>query len=192
MIIINEKNPNPAIALLKAGGVIICPAFTIYGFSAFLFSKAANKRIFLLKRRSINKPFIVIAHKDFILDVAFEADKDKLAFLLDNGFSVLIKTKIKLPHWASFSSKTVFRLANTEFLKKVCSVGPITSTSVNISNSGEINSPLQIVKLYKNRVNGIVLGKVKGVGSTIVELNRGVITVLRRGFNIEKLEVIGG
>ncbi|WP_025270200.1 L-threonylcarbamoyladenylate synthase [Hippea sp. KM1] len=192
MIIISEKEANPAIALLKAGGVIVCPAFTIYGFSAFLFSGAANKKIYLFKKRSMHKPFIVIAHKEFIWDVAGDVDKDKLNFLLDSGFSVVIKTRIDLPWWASFLHKTAFRLANTEFLKKVCSIEPITSTSANISNAKEVNLPIQLIRLYKNRVDGIVLGKVKGVSSTIVELEGGRVNILRKGFNIEKLRMMGG
>jgi len=184
---------NRVKSALKNSGVVICPAYTIYGFSAFLFDVYANRKIYSIKRREKKKPFIVIAQKEFIIDNACCFDKDMLKFLLDVNITVVLRTKSWFPDYVSFNSKTAFRAANTPFLNEICALEPITSTSVNISGAKEISSIWDMARIFKKKIDGIVVDRVIGEASTIVELDGSSIKVLREGFNIEKIkEVIDG
>ncbi|WP_022669851.1 Sua5/YciO/YrdC/YwlC family protein [Hippea alviniae] len=185
-----RKAINLAKAKLKNSGVIICPAFTIYGFSAFLFDIKANLKIYRIKRRETKKPFIVIASKDYIKKCIADADLDIVDFLLDNAITVVVKTKIEMPSYASSNGKTAFRVANTDILNEFVEISPITSTSINISGSKEINSVPKMIKMFSSVVDGIIVDSVIGLPSTVIEINKKSVKVLREGFNIEKIREV--
>ncbi len=178
-------------AILKRGGVAILPAYTLYGLSASVFDVFANRRIFEIKKRFTDSPFIVIAKKEFILDVADDVDKNKMEFLIDNNITVVVKTSVKMPFYASKNSKTAFRLANTKLLKKVTSQFPITSTSINISGKNSINDIKTIAGRYRFFVDIVVSGKVKNEASTVVELDKDSVKILREGCCFNTLKEIG-
>ncbi len=191
MLITREDGKlSRVISTLLNSGVVICPAFTIYGFSAALFDVYANKKISLIKKREQNKPFIVVAEKDFIIASAININKEKLSFLLENGITVVVETGINMPTYASLNGKTAFRDANTPFLKHICKKTPITSTSANVSGKEMGDDIKRIIKIYKGKVGAIVIGKVKGIPSTIVELNKDNVIILRYGYNSEKLKEV--
>ncbi len=187
-----KENDKRGLKVIKSrlikGGVFIFPTFTIYGFSACLFDVYANKKILSLKKRSVNNPFIVIADLDFIVDASDFSDKDFLVSILKANATVIVKTKIKFPFYASKDNKTAFRLANTDVLRYLTDRFPITSTSVNISGKQAINDVKKIVNIYKNRVFGIVCGRVENIQSTIVDIANKEPLILRKGYNIDIIE----
>ena len=183
-----NKNIDKVASILSNSGVLIYPAFTIYGFGAGLFDYYANRRIFALKKRDISKPFLVIAKEDFILRCATNVEKDRLIYLLKNTITVVVNVSFEFPFYVSLNGTVAFRLANTPFLDRVCSETPVTSTSINISgDSKPLTDERLIFKRYKNSVDGVVFGRVVGEQSTIVRLEGSKVTVLREGYNSEKL-----
>ncbi len=186
-----SKNIDRVISILSNSGVLIYPAFTIYGFGAGLFDYYANKRIFSLKKRGVSKPFLVIAKKDFILGCAKKVERDKLTYLLDRVITVIVNVSFEFPFYVTLNGTVAFRLANTPFLEKICYKTPITSTSVNVSGSREslMNEKL-IFKKYRKSVDGMVFGKVVGVQSTIVRLKNSQVTILREGYNKDKVKEV--
>src|SRR3989344_6737368 len=59
------ENLSKALAVLKSGGVIICPTDTVYGFLADAASKKAVAKIYKIKKRPRSKPLPV-----FVRDLA--------------------------------------------------------------------------------------------------------------------------
>jgi len=177
-------------ALLNRGGVAVLPAYTIYGFSAALFDVYANRKIFTIKRRQLDNPFIVIADKDYILNAACDVDLNMLSLLVDNNITVIVKTSIEMPYYVSKNSKTAFRLANTDFLKKVTLRFPITSTSINISGKNSINDIQTIFSRYRFCTDIIVKGKIENEASSIVELCGKSVKVIREGCCADVLKEI--
>ncbi len=174
-------------SILANGGVSILPAFTLYGFSAHLFDRLANLRIFRLKHRQMSNPLIVIASKEFILSVASNVDYGVLSYLLDSGITVVVQTALKMPSYASKNGKTAFREANTELLRYLCRFFPITSTSINISGKSSINDVKTILSAYRNKVDIVAIGKTINMVSSVVELSGGRVRILREGCCHEKL-----
>ncbi len=186
-----DRDVKRAISILFSGGVLIYPAFTIYGFGAGLFDYYANKRIFALKKRDISKPFLIIAKEDFILRCATNVEKDRLIYLLKNTITVVVNVSFEFPFYVTLNGTVAFRLANTPFLDRICSKTPITSTSINVSGSREsLMDEKFIFKKYRKSVDGMVFGKVVGEQSTIVRLEGTRITVLRKGYNSEKVKEV--
>ncbi len=183
----NKAGLRRVVNTLFRGGVSILPAFTLYGFSANLFDAFANRKILMLKRRETDKPFIVLASADFILEASEDVDKDLLALLLDAGVTVVVKTKYAFPFYASKNGKSAFRKANTPLLSYLCSFFPLTSTSINISGKSSINDVKTILKRYRKRVGAVVVGGTMNMASTVVELKGSRIVVLRKGCCYEKL-----
>lgn len=173
--------------VLKVGGIAILPAFTIYGFSASLFNRCANLKIFRLKKRSFDSPFIVIAKEKFILNASKNVDVGKLEFLLNNGITVVVKTTFEFPFYASFNGSTAFRLANTPLLEYATSLFPITSTSINISGKKDINDIKTLRNMYASKADIIVNGKIENTVSTVVKIEDGSIRILREGCCIDKV-----
>ena len=184
----NTKGLRRLRSVLGLGGLSILPAFTIYGFSAFLFDKYANEKIFRLKKRSKVSPFIVIADKQFILDAVCDVDMGQLEFFLDKGITVIAKTKLDMPAYAAKDGKSAFRIANTYVLKYLTSFFPITSTSINISGKTDVNNIKILVQRYRNAVDVIVNGKIKNVVSTIVELKKDKVVMIRKGCCFENIK----
>ena len=189
--IIRENSPKAhkfALSLIRKSGVMVCPAYTAYGFSASLFDYYSNKKIFRIKKRELNSPLIIIANKEIILEQAEDADKELLSNLLGLSVTVIIKTKDRFPGFASLDGKSAFRAANTIFLKKVTKYCPITSTSVNIAGRSSMNNIKNIVKMFGRYVDLIVTGDVLRDISTIVELEKDRVRVVREGYNFYFLE----
>lgn len=162
-------------------GIVIYPADTIYGFGAYVHNAYANKKIFEIKRRFIQNPFIVLCNLDFVLKNAF-VDDDALK-LLNLGATVILKNKTSLPFYVSKNEKTAYRLAVNPFIQKIVEKIPLTSTSLNISSKQPINSPKQILRRYFGYVDVIIIGKTKNIASSIVDFENKII--LREGYNNE-------
>lgn len=189
--IVRENSPKAyklALSLIRNKGVMVCPAYTAYGFSAFLFDYYSNKRIFRIKKRNLNMPLIIITNKEMILEQAKNVDKELLNELLSLSATVIVKTKDRFPRFASLDGKSAFRAANTTFLKRVTKYCPITSTSVNISRRSSMNDIERIIKIFGRRIDLIVAGDVLGEISTIVEVEKNRIAIVRKGHNFYFLE----
>ena len=102
--------------------------------------------------------------------------------------TVIIKTKIRFPFYADKDGKTAFRLANTRLLKSLTSLFPITSTSVNISGKRQLNDIRTICERYSNTVDIIVNGSVKNIQSTIVDLTVSNASIVRHGYNVDRIK----
>ncbi|HHS49345.1 MAG TPA: hypothetical protein ENM99_05860 [Desulfurella acetivorans] len=165
-------------------GIVIYPADTIYGFGAYVYNVFTNKKIFELKKRFVQKPFIVLCSLDFVLKNAF-VDENAVN-LLKLGATVILKNKLTLPFYAAKNGKTAYRLAVNPFIEKIVKKTPLTSTSLNVSKKTPINSIRQILKRYFGVVDIIIVGKTKNVASSIVDFENKVI--LREGYNCESIK----
>ncbi|WP_086032843.1 Sua5/YciO/YrdC/YwlC family protein [Desulfurella amilsii] len=182
-IICRDKGSFNYLPYIK-NGMIIYPADTIYGLGAYIYNAFANKRIFEIKKRSIQNPFIVLCDMDFVLKNVF-VDETALN-LLNLGATVILKNKTTLPFYVSKNGKTAYRLAVNPFMVKIVKKIPLTSTSVNVSAKQSINSTKKILQRYFGIVDIIIIGKTRNVASSIVDFENKVI--LREGYNAEAIK----
>lgn len=182
-----DKNLGECFDSIK-NGIWIYPADTVFGIGASIFNAFLNKKIFQIKKRSLQKPLIVFCNLDFVMNYAFVSNK--VINILNLGATVILENKKNLPDYVSENGRTAYRLARNPYIKKVVDRFPLTSTSVNLSTKKPLNSIRQIIERYAFIVDVIVIGKVEKIQSTIVDFRNKVI--LREGYNADLIKIFWG
>ncbi|MCL4417604.1 MAG: L-threonylcarbamoyladenylate synthase [Actinobacteria bacterium] len=179
---------------ISAGKVIILPTSTIYGLSCSYTIKNALERIYKLKQRPKNLPFIVLISKiDSLLQLADEING--IADILIKNYwtgqnslplTLVFKKNNSLDNFiAGGNEKIAVRLDGLEILKKIIELsGPIVSTSATIS--GTALSPKNIKEIpeaiRKNTDLVIDLGSdLSGTVSTVIDVAGPEPVLIREG-----------
>lgn len=140
-----EKKPVTHVkkiaSMLKAGGVAILPADTVYGIFAAVASKKAVKRIFGIKGRDFNKPLQVffgsVAQAEKFAEVD-AAEKALLKKKLPGPYTVIVKLKSryakKFRHLGIKNTIGVRVIKNAMVNSLIKELkGPLAATSANFS-----------------------------------------------------------
>ncbi len=144
-----EDAANVAAQHISAGKVVILPTSTIYGLSCAYDNKNALEKIYELKQRPKNLPFIVLISKiDSLLQLAAQingtadiliknywTDKNNQPGKNIQPLTLVFKKNNSVDSFiAGGSEKIAIRLDGLEILKKIIELsGPIVSTSATIS-----------------------------------------------------------
>ena len=168
--------------VLKAGGVVIIPTDTVYGFSGITgslsLSKGPDDRIRSIKGRSETKPMIqLIARPEDLAGYTTDTVPQSLLQKWPGALTIIVND--------NRGGTTAFRCPGDEWLRRVIADcgAPIYSTSVNRSGEPVLDEQDAIIKEFGSEVDLIVTdGDKKGAKpSTIVSITDGEIKVLRQG-----------
>lgn len=176
------------IAMLKNGGVGVMPTDTIYGLVGSALSKKAVFRIYKLRRRSPEKPFIILISSlkelglfKIKLDVFSRKILDKV---WPNPVSVVLPCPSKDFFYLHRGKKTLaFRLPKDRTLVRILKeTGPLIAPSANLEGMVPAESIGQAKKYFGNKVD-FYNGKktIKGQASTLIEIKNRKINILRQG-----------
>ena len=191
---------NVAAKHISAGKVVILPTSTIYGLSCSYDNKNALEKIYELKQRSKNLPFIVLISKiDSLLQLA--AQINRTADILIKNYwtgkniqpgknsqplTLVFKKNNSVDSFiAGGSEKIAIRLEGLEILKKIIELsGPIVSTSATIS--GMSLSPKSIKEIPEIIKKGADLTidfgvDLPGTASTIIDVTGPAPVLIREG-----------
>ena len=195
------KALNKAVAVLKEGGVVICPTDTVYGFLAGASNKKAVEKIYKIKKRPKSKPLPIFV-KDIKMAKELAQIDDRQAKILrklwPGKYTFILKRKITdvrrpelitdvgRPELYGVAKDTVaLRIPKHAFLQKLLKKinRPLVQTSVNISNQKPLSDIDSTVAVFdKNKAIGLVIngGSVKRAQpSTIIDLTSKHLTRLR-------------
>lgn len=178
------------LAVLQARGTIVYPTDTFYGLGADAASPAAVDKIYALKGRNRDKPLSII--------VSGTAMAEKLILNPPPVFAVLAREfwpgpltlvlragRVLPPQMLGPGGTIAMRAPALPWLIKLLkgSGFPITATSANISEAGELDDPSEVKRIFDGRVNLIVDGgkTTGGLASTIVDLTGPKLRILRPG-----------
>ena len=178
-----------AAEVLKLGGIIAYPTETVYGLGANIFNENAIRRLFEIKRRSLNKPIsVAVANFKMLEDIAcvFEKDKEILKKLLPGPVTIILPKKEVVSDLLTTGRDLIgIRFPENELTREIIEKAgfPITATSANFSGEEEITE----AKYVKPEVDFIVGGDCKyKIPSTVVDLtNR---RILREGVDLEEVK----
>ena len=187
--------------VLKAGGVVIIPTDTVYGFSGIVKkdsrvkpendierpvslsgltrqSHSTDERIRTIKGRSETKPMIqLIACPEDLIKYSGDDLPANLLQKWPGALTIIVNDKR--------GGTTAFRCPGDEWLRSVIALcgGPIYSTSVNRSGKPVLDEEDAIIKEFGSEVDLIVKdGDKKGAKpSTIVSITDGEIKIIRQG-----------
>jgi L-threonylcarbamoyladenylate synthase len=181
-----------AIAVLRAGGVIVFPTDTLYGMGANALDAVAVERVFNIKKRDRSKPFpLMIRNMLWARELAvFNKKKEEVTSKVWPGrVTVVLHKKPIIPSVVSGGSGTIgLRVPDFDFTDKLLGKFgyPITCTSANISGeegTGDINKIIPIFRGAKHKPDLVIDAGVlpKSAPSTVLDLTEDKPRILRVG-----------
>ncbi len=184
----NNTNIQKIADSILSGEVCVVPTDTLYGFSCSAFSKTAVEKIYKLKQREGDKPFIILLPNIQALGkFGINLDKkteDKLRDLWPAKLSVVFDCPDNEFEYLHRGKKTLcFRIPAYPLLLSLLELtGPITSTTVNISGEKPAENISEAKDIFGDGVNLYVdAGTLKSEPSTVIKISDGNVTVIRQG-----------
>ncbi len=198
----NTEGIKEAVKKILEGEIIFIPTDTVYGIAASPYNNKAIKKIFSIKKRSVNNSLVLLC-SNYKMAKKY-AIFNKIADNLKKNFwpgplTLILKKKSNLKiskRWVSKNNSIGLRIPDHSIPKKIinkCNF-PIFCTSANISGKKSCRNVNDIVKNFKNKkitiING---GKTKfGIDSTIIDVTKDKINILRKGYiNKKKIKKLG-
>ena len=185
-----KKNIEEGIEAIKKGGTVIIPTDTVYGLTANALDEKAIRRLFLIKKRPLNKPFSVFI-KDLKMAkrLAYVDNKTEknLKKFWPGQITFILKKKKIIPNLLTADKKTIgLRIPECLIIKNLFEFlnFPLIGTSANISGklaSGEIKKVIKQFQKKKNQPDLILdAGDLpKAEPSTIIDLTFSIPKILR-------------
>lgn len=190
------KNWKKAEEILKNDGVIVLPTDTLYGIIGRALSKKAVEKIYKIKGRIENKPFIVLVNSyDDLKIFGIKIDKDQATFLekiwpgkvsiifpciLDKWFYLHRSTHSIAFRMISQKNKNLFNL--------IKNVGPLVAPSANpegkkpAENINEAKKYFKKEEINSHQINVYINGGERKVkASTLIKFKNKNWVVLRQG-----------
>jgi len=171
--------PEELIEILKKGGIGVLPTDTIYGLVGSAFSKKAVERIYEVKERKKDKPFIILisSFKDLRI---FGVELPREAFTLlkkiwPGRVSVIFPLKSKKFFYLHRGKNSLaFRLPKDRWLRNILKkIGLLVAPSANLEGEPPAETIKEAKKYFGNNVDFYFnKGKIKGRPSTILEIKR--------------------
>jgi L-threonylcarbamoyladenylate synthase len=172
---------------LKSGGVIIFPTETVYGIGADSRNISACQKIYTIKNRPIDNPFIV--HVDSIESmeqIAIIPRKylDSISKLTPGPITFILEKKDESIFSSGLSTLGVripsHPIANALLAKTKI---PVSAPSANLSGRPSITRLKDAIEIFSSKVDYILAGEDSEIGieSTVVDLTSALPVLLRPG-----------
>ena len=190
MLDVSQDDLKLAIDTIKKGDIIAAPTDTVYGILADATNEHAIKKVFDLKKRPPTKPLIVlVSNLEMAKTIAVFTPEiqNTLNFLWEKKkypITVILKAKDNISKLITAGGDSVaIRLPNYQFcINLINSIGkPIVAPSANISEHNTATSYKEVEKDFGNTIPIIKSGKCNKQASTIIDINKYGITLIREG-----------
>jgi len=176
------------VKILKNGGVGIMPTDTIYGLVGSATSRKTVFRIYKLRKRNPQKPFIVLISslkdlKLFGIKVD-EFSRKLLSRFWPGAVSVILPCVRKKFFYLHRGKKTLaFRLPENRILRNLLKqTGPLIAPSANPEGLGPAQNIERAKKYFGDGVDFYAGTKeLKGLPSTLIEIKNGKVIIIRKG-----------
>lgn len=182
-------------ARIKKDAVGILPTDTLYGIVGRAESKEAVKKIYNLKDRDSQKPFIILIGS--LLDLQKfgikpdEKTKKFLSQIWPGKISVILPCQDKKFEYLHRRKKSLaFRLpASKKLMALIKKTGPLVAPSANPEGQKPAETIKEAKNYFKQAVDFYVAGgRLQGAPSTMVEIKKGKINLIREGKLNKKLK----
>lgn len=174
--------------VLSEDGLVVFPTDTVYGLAGSAYSNSAIEKIYQLKQRPKDKPFIIfVPNIEFIkkLKIKVTPGIKRLINSFWPGAVTFIFKKSGTGFLYQLGDKIAVRIPGHPVVQEILKGfnGPLAVTSANISGKGSPFDFDQInAAILRNADLSIDAGRCKfGVISTIVDISGGKIKILREG-----------
>ncbi|QVK18117.1 threonylcarbamoyl-AMP synthase [Mycoplasmatota bacterium] len=177
----------------KNTDIIAFPTDTVYGIGANLFSIEAINKIYQTKHRPGHKPLAVLcANKQQILQVVKEIPPQMellINHFMPGALTVILPKKEEVPDFVTSNLPTIgVRIPNHKIALEILEkVGPLATTSANLSGNKSLNDASDVIKRLGDNIDIIIDGGKTDIQipSTVVTILNDEIKIIREG-SIEK------
>ena len=131
---------------LRKGRVLLYPTDTVWGLGCDIHNESAVKRIYEIKQRPSDKPFVLLVHSIEMLKKYIERIHPRIETLLTHHvqpLTIIYKANDLLPDYLLSEERTVaIRVTHDPFCKHLIQLidKPLISTSANVSGVPYPNS----------------------------------------------------
>lgn len=180
--------------ILNKGGIGVLRTDTLYGIVGSAFSKKAVARIYTVRKRNAKKPLIILIHaradmKLFGIVLGTE-DTKILRSLWPGKVSIIIACKRKKFAYLHRGKNTLaFRVPASSALRRLLGkTGPLVAPSANREGETPAQTIAQARSHFGSEVDFYIdRGRLASRPSTLVALEKGALTVKRKGaFKLSK------
>jgi L-threonylcarbamoyladenylate synthase len=186
----DDEGRAAAIDTLRAGGIVALPTDTVYGIAVALDTPDGIERLFLIKRRPLDKGIALLlgsaaqASSIGVIGAAAAALADAC---WPGGLTLVVpqRTRSALPAVLTGGSRTIgLRVPDHPAPRALAAaVGPLPTTSANVSGLAEARDAAGILEQLGDGIDLILDGGVAhgGPASTVVDCSADVPRILREG-----------
>ena len=185
---ISRHTLRRAAAVLHAGGVIAYPTEGIFGLGCLPEQEAAIKRIINMKRRGLDRGFILVASgADQLLPFIGDLGDEQLARLLKqetHPVTWVVEAADQTPWWITGGHKTIaVRVSQHPVVSALCDAtdSALISTSANISGHPPAATRLAVRRSFGSFVDMIVPGETGALGGPTEIRDAATGEILRAG-----------
>lgn len=195
-----SKDYKKIIEDLLNGEVVGFPTETVYGLAIVYNSKEAFDKIYQIKNRSITKPIsAMVANKDVLKNIAIVDERASKVVdnLMPGSITVILPAKDNLLEHVTFNLNTIgVRIPTNETALKILNEIniPLLVTSANISNEPSLLKAKDVYSKFNGKIASLIdEDAINGVASTVVDLTKKPIKILREGpISKERIEEVLG
>ena len=191
---INKNIIKKIAELISEGKTVILPTSTIYGLSCKYNDRNAIEKIYNIKKRNKNLPFIILISsyddlKSLVSDINPVAKKIIKNFWDTENLkplTLIFNKKSSLENFiTSGGSNIAIRLADPRFLRNIINIcGPIMSTSATVSGTKSYPKKIEDIPVTIRQQVDLVVeypSSLTGVESTIVDVTGQTPVLVREG-----------
>ncbi len=182
---------NKIIEKIKQGGVGVLPTDTLYGLVGLALSKEAVERIYRLKKRSLEKPLIILISdiKDIkMFGVGHRTLSENVSGVLERFWPGKVSIALPCPdlkivHLHTRNGTMGFRLPKPKWLQDLLKkTGPLVAPSANLEGEEPAKTIEQAKKYFGNNIDFYVdAGKLESKPSTLIRFEDNKVIVMRQG-----------
>lgn len=181
---VNEEAFHRAVEMLQHGKIIAYPTEGVYGLGCDPLNKPAVEKILTLKKRSLAKGFILIAHtvehlKPYIGTLT-SAQWDVLLHHWPGPYTFIVPKSSQVPSWITGEFDNVaVRVTAHPIASELCRRfgAPIVSSSANQENHPPLTDNLAVYEAFGDAIDYILPGRVgpQKKPTTVIDLLTGKI-----------------
>ena len=181
----SDKEIHQIIEILKNGGVGILPTDTIYGLVGSALKAGATERIYKIKGRKTDKPFIILISS--VKDIKYFGINVKEYKKIFNKYwpgpvSIIlpvIDSRFEYLHRGTGS--IAFRLPKSDFLQRLIKeTGPLVAPSANPEGYDPAKKIKEAKEYFGDKIDFYFdAGRIEGVPSKIIKIENGKEVIIR-------------
>ena len=177
-VLVEKKNINEVVELLKQDEVVAFPTETVFGLGVKFGNLSALEKIYEIKHRSHSKAVSLMIYAYVNTNAQKLIDE-----FMPGMITLVLKKKSILSDDFTAGLETIgIRIPDDPFVLELLKrVGPMLVTSANISGQETLLNDLDVYHEFNGKLKMIVKGKCQNtLASTVVKIDDDV-TILRQG-----------